>query len=273
MALLLCVFAGVAIAIAFAVPKADPPRCIVRHGHASYGFSFSGGGLFMAFHIGAANVLRRSGMLTESTPLAGCSAGSIVAVAIRCGIPHEDIVRFFFDAVRDLRTHGTDTRLSDVLSHTLDRFLPQDAHLRCTGSVFIGVTKLVALRHELHNRFDSRDDLIDAIVASCFVPMYTSARWTHRFRGSLVLDGGFTCLVPSLPPPIHTVKICCLSAAHVKTLPFLGKAAAMAGVAIGPDRWDSEMSRAINHPGPDELYVRLMDQAERVTTTFLSRRV
>jgi hypothetical protein len=54
--------------------------------------------------------------------------------------------------------------------------------------------------------FNSRDEVIAAVLASCFVPKYTSRDWTRKFRGTLILDGGFTGLVPSLKG-VETIKV------------------------------------------------------------------
>lgn len=53
---------------------------------ADIGFSFSVAGLFFAYHLGVAEVLREKGLLHEQTPLAGSSGGALAAVAIALGL-------------------------------------------------------------------------------------------------------------------------------------------------------------------------------------------
>ena len=75
------------------------------------------------------------------------------------------------------------------------RLLPNDAHIVCTGKVFISITVVTAvggLRNQVVSVFESRQDLIDCCIASCQLPFIACQGFGWRYRGALVMDGGFT---------------------------------------------------------------------------------
>ncbi|KAL6753167.1 hypothetical protein V8C86DRAFT_3103407 [Haematococcus lacustris] len=149
-----------------------------------------------------------------------------------------DIQAMFFECVDDLRQQGTAGRIRGVLQAAMERHLPDNAHQLCSGGLFVGISELLPYpRHVQVSQFPSRAALIDALLTSCHLPRYSSPAWTLTYNGRPTVDGGFTAIVPSLPPSTgcHTVKVCCLPASRVDKLPFLNKREAMAGVAILPD--------------------------------------
>ncbi|KAJ9514702.1 hypothetical protein QJQ45_028417 [Haematococcus lacustris] len=191
-----------------------------------------------SYHIAVVKVLRRRGLISAGTPLAGVSAGSLVAALVKCDVPTEDIQAMFFECVDDLRQQGTAGRIRGVLQAAMERHLPDNAHQLCSGGLFVGISELLPYpRHVQVSQFPSRAALIDALLTSCHLPRYSSPAWTLTYNGRPTVDGGFTAIVPSLPPSTgcHTVKVCCLPASRVDKLPFLNKREAMAGVAILPD--------------------------------------
>ncbi len=135
-------------------------------------------GFLFAYHVGVVSALRRWGLLHASTPLAGVSAGSLVAALVKCDVPTTDIERMYFECVEDLRSNGTAGRMrgegaswcpshvlsvaivmltppppplprsllrAEVLRAAMERHLPVDAHERCSGSLHVGVSHLFPL--------------------------------------------------------------------------------------------------------------------------------
>ena len=84
-------------------------------------------------------------------------------------------------------------RLSAILSDGLDRILPRDAHKTCSGRLEVSITPLWtedgALNNWRVNTFHSRKDLIDCVLASCYIPGFQER--PAFYRGNLCLDGGF----------------------------------------------------------------------------------
>lgn len=70
---------------------------------APYGFSFSAGGLLFSYYIGIAAGLRDAGVLLPETPVAGASAGSLIAACCKSGLSTDTIVAAFDDLALDCR--------------------------------------------------------------------------------------------------------------------------------------------------------------------------
>jgi hypothetical protein len=112
----------------------------------------------------------------------------------------------------------------------LRELLPEDVHERCSagGTAHIAVTRLFPaqqqpattaaasspeqngapplpqplgrlVRSELVSSFESRDDLIAAVLTSSHIPWYLDGKATRTFRGGECLDGGLTQFIPAIP--------------------------------------------------------------------------
>ena len=80
--------------------------------------------------------------MTQETPVAGASAGSLIAACSKSGLSMQVLQDALLDLARDCRTGGTRFRLRAVLKRVLEATLPEDIHLRCTGRAYIAVTRL-----------------------------------------------------------------------------------------------------------------------------------
>jgi hypothetical protein len=61
----------------------------------------------------------------------------------------------------------------------------------CTGRLFISATRARDYANVLISEFDSREELIQAILCSCFIPFYCG-RTPPSYRGEQYIDGGFS---------------------------------------------------------------------------------
>ncbi|KAF9690202.1 hypothetical protein SADUNF_Sadunf01G0171100 [Salix dunnii] len=226
--------------------EAEKERPVVT----SPGFSFSAAGLLFPYHLGVAHLLIEKGYIKETTPLAGSSAGAIVCATIASGASMHEALRATKILAEDCRLKGTAFRLGAVLRDVLEKFLPDDVHIRSNGRVrvlsiprldcdavcldpraghlpaFLGndrydgammglmgkscfmlwvnlLNMLVAVtqilwrpRGLLVDQFDSKEDLINAVVTSSFIPGYLAPRPATMFRNRLCIDGGLTLFMP-----------------------------------------------------------------------------
>ncbi|KAJ1434989.1 Patatin-like phospholipase domain [Sesbania bispinosa] len=171
----------------------------------SPGFSFSAAGLLFPYHLGVAQFLIQNGYIKETTPLAGSSAGAIVCAVIASGASMEEALVATKILAEDCRNRGTAFRLGyatileleAVLRDVLDKFLPDDVHIRSNGRVRVAVTQLLwRPRGLLVDQFDSKEDLINAVFTSSFIPGYLAPRPATMFRNRLCIDGGLTLFMP-----------------------------------------------------------------------------
>ncbi len=104
--------------------------------------------------------------------------------------------------------------------------MPHDAYRRASGRLFVSISEPVAatqwffgspLRNRLVSVFHSNEDMMDALLASCYIPVYYET--PAVFRGAVVLDGGLTDNLPLSPVhPDRTVTVSpnVLHNAHVR---------------------------------------------------------
>ncbi|KHN26692.1 Patatin-like phospholipase domain-containing protein 3 [Glycine soja] len=125
----------------------------------------------------------------------------------------------------DCRNQGTAFRLGAVLRDILDKFLPDDVHIRSNGRVRVAVTQLLwRPRGLLVDQFDSKEDLINAVFTSSFIPGYLAPRPATMFRNRLCIDGGLTLFMPPTSAA-QTVRVCAFPASRL----------GLQGIGISPD--------------------------------------
>lgn len=189
------------------------------------GFSFSAAGLLFPYHLGVAHFLIQNGYIKETTPLAGSSAGAIVCAVVASGASMEEALIATKILAEDCRKGGTAFRLGAVLRDILQKFLPDDVHIRSNGRVRVAVTQLLwRPRGLLVDQFDSKEDLINAVFTSSFIPGYLAPKPATMFRNRLCIDGGLTLFMPPTSAA-QTVRICAFPAGRM----------GLQGIGISPD--------------------------------------
>lgn len=100
--------------------------------------------------------------------------------------------------------------ICDLVEQKLNLLLPTNAHEICTDRLGVSVTRLWPFENSFVSKFKSRNDLIDAVCAGCFIPMWSGALIGPKFRGKLHLDGAYTNNVPKFEPEpgVTQVALC-----------------------------------------------------------------
>jgi hypothetical protein len=96
--------------------------------------------MIFPYHCGAWEVLSELGLMTCDTPVAGASAGALVAAMVACDLTPAQGKRILMTVLSDCRENGVVGRVGSVLETALRRGLPADAHERCSGSLFVSLT-------------------------------------------------------------------------------------------------------------------------------------
>ncbi|GLT96919.1 hypothetical protein SLE2022_145100 [Rubroshorea leprosula] len=212
----------------------------------SPGFSFSAAGLLFPYHLGVAQYLIEKGYIKETTPLAGSSAGAIVCAVIASGATMQDALEVTKTLAEDCRLRGTAFRLGAVLRDVLQNFLPDDVHTRSNGRVRVAVTQILwKPRGLLVDQFDSKEDLINAVITSSFIPGYLAPRPATIYRNRLCIDGGLTLFMPPTSAT-KTVRVCAFPATRM----------GLEGIGISPD------CNPENIATPRELFNWALEPAE-----------
>ena len=90
----------------------------------SLGFSFSGGGFLLPYHIGCIKAIRRlSLILPGRTHVGGTSAGSLAAVVLVLGLDEDKVLASMRDMMADFREHGVYKRLGPCMKETVRQSL------------------------------------------------------------------------------------------------------------------------------------------------------
>lgn len=159
-------------------------------GTASLGFAFSPAGLLFPYYVGIGFQLKELGLIKQSSPVGGSSAGSIVAAALACGVPERDVLAALQELLVEVRAG---VGLNPALRKQLDLLLTEDSVQRAQehGLVMCYVEVLPLPRRRIVTEWSSKQDLIDCICASCNWPLFFS-RWPLVWcRGALCADGFF----------------------------------------------------------------------------------
>lgn len=147
-----------------------------------------------------------------STAVAGSSAGAIIGAGACSGLDRAEMASVITNVASEIGNpvlsllpfSGVD--LSGLGAEQLARVLPPDAHQRCSGRLFVGISTFPVgstwpPRFRFVSNFSSRDHLIECLRISAFLPGITGpmARVPTLDDGSTAIDGGFVRNWPRLP--------------------------------------------------------------------------
>eukprot|EP00208_Stichococcus_sp_RCC1054_P007605 CAMPEP_0206138018 /NCGR_PEP_ID=MMETSP1473-20131121/3011_1 /ASSEMBLY_ACC=CAM_ASM_001109 /TAXON_ID=1461547 /ORGANISM="Stichococcus sp, Strain RCC1054" /LENGTH=361 /DNA_ID=CAMNT_0053531321 /DNA_START=477 /DNA_END=1562 /DNA_ORIENTATION=+ len=156
--------------------------------------SGAGGGIFFFHQLGVLEFMQeRYDMAAPEMAYVGASAGSLLVVLAACGVPAEAAVA---GAARLAKEHGVFERplgvagiWGNIIRAWLDELLPPDALERCRDRVSLVVTRVPSFRQQYLHSFTSREDLLDAVLASAHIPFLLNWAPVARMRGEWLLDG------------------------------------------------------------------------------------
>ncbi|XP_070538331.1 patatin-like phospholipase domain-containing protein 4 [Ptychodera flava] len=185
----------------------------LKLGEKEMNISFCGAGFLGIYHVGVAACLVKHGskFVKNISRYAGASAGSLAAVAMAI-LPDklEECRQFTFEMAKETRSKplGALTpgfNLSAKLRGWIEKFLPPNAHELATDKVFISVTCLRGKKNELVSTYETREDLIQALLCSCHIPYYVDRKYPE-FQGKKYFDGGYSNNLPHFPDS-WTIKV------------------------------------------------------------------
>lgn len=167
-----------------------------------WNISFAGCGFRSIYYLGALScILEQVPQLVHgASKICGASSGCLVAAALTVGIPIEQLCVDVLNTAKEARKHTlgvfhpTFSLLRIVRESLLER-LPADAHLRASGKLCVSLTRLADGKNILVSEFDSREELIQVLMCSCFFPVYCGFM-PPSYRGVLYMDGALSNNMP-----------------------------------------------------------------------------
>ncbi|XP_013787780.1 patatin-like phospholipase domain-containing protein 2, partial [Limulus polyphemus] len=172
--------------------------------------SFAGCGFLGLYHVGVASCFREYAPQVLVEKIAGASAGALAACCLICNVPlgesTTDVLKIAVKArARALGPFHPGFDINNILHDGLTNMFPEDAHIRCKGRLHISVTRVSDGENVLLTQFDSKEDLIQALLCSCFIPFYTGIL-PPKFHGVAYMDGAFSNNLPVLNENTITVS-------------------------------------------------------------------
>ena len=173
--------------------------------------SFSGCGFIGIYHVGVSACLKLHAPHLLQNKIGGSSAGAMAAVALVCDLSLVDVTRsvaMLAHTVNQkvLGTFNPSLSLHNMLRSNFEDILPDDVVERTRERLFVSITRASNMTNILVHEFRDKEDVIEAVCASSYVPMMSGWGIPPRFRGELALDGGFSDNIPHLGGRTITVS-------------------------------------------------------------------
>ncbi|TKR83291.1 hypothetical protein L596_016911 [Steinernema carpocapsae] len=239
--------------------------------------SFSGCGFMCIYHAGVCAAIKEYAPKLALNKVSGASAGSIAAAALVCDVSISEATRAILTVVTKARERALGAlhpsfNLMGLVRENLQRILPEDAHIKCSGRLEVSLTKVATNENVIVDTFETKQELIDAIVCSCFIPFYCG-RNPPSFQGEKYFDGGWSDNQPAADRNAITVS------------PFSGESDICPSDGDSASLFDSEFANtSIKHtvrnlfrltscliPAKPDTCSRICRQGFEDTLRFLSR--
>ncbi|XP_055384251.1 1-acylglycerol-3-phosphate O-acyltransferase Pnpla3 isoform X2 [Condylostylus longicornis] len=175
--------------------------------------SFAGCGFLGIYHVGVAVCFKKYAPHLLLEKIGGASAGALAACCLLCDLPLGEMTSDFFRVVNEARKHSLGPfspsfNIQTCLFEGLQKHLPDDAHKRVSGRLHISLTRVYDGKNVIVSQFNSREDLLQALLCACFIPGF-SGILPPRFHGVRYMDGAFSDNLPILDENTITVSPFC----------------------------------------------------------------
>uniref|UniRef100_A0A8C5YCY1 Omega-hydroxyceramide transacylase n=1 Tax=Microcebus murinus TaxID=30608 RepID=A0A8C5YCY1_MICMU len=167
-----------------------------------HSISFSGSGFLSFYQAGAVDALRDLAprMLDTAHRFAGTSAGAVIAALAICGIEMDEYLRVLNVGVAEVKKSflgplSPSCKMVQMMRQFLYQVLPEDSYKATTGKLHVSLTRFTDGESVVVSEYTSKEELIEALYCSCFVPVYCGLI-PPTYRGVRYIDGGFTGMQP-----------------------------------------------------------------------------
>ena len=173
--------------------------------------SFCGGGFKCLYQLGVYNGLKSVNQeLAKDLHYIGVSAGAFSAAMCCCNVDIDNkLIPFLMNLTCDFRDdfYGNITSMSKRMKSICEECLPENSHILASGRCHILVLYLTSngFSKEIISEFNSKDDLINCILASEYVPIWSDIN-LFKYRGKYCIDAGIIDNYPVLDTNTVTVS-------------------------------------------------------------------
>ena len=138
------------------------------------------------------------------------SSGAFAAVPLACGRdPYDWCKKDWGKCIAHFnsRTLGCLFDSKNFYLQLWDEYLPEDAHIKVSGKLFLSVTRVPSMQNHVISDFETREKLLQTIVASLCLPFAFIRDFPVYVNGvGYCIDGGFSNDSPCLDSYTVTVS-------------------------------------------------------------------
>ncbi|RLN46422.1 hypothetical protein BBJ29_008821 [Phytophthora kernoviae] len=180
-----------AIPRALGAPSKTKRRLTELHDIAQLGFGGCGG--MYNYFLGVASILQEEYDL-QDVIFSGVSAGCFPALVLALDI---NVKEFFFKENIPLIEQAAECSYAGLgkwipmVKHSLVAMLPSDAYQHADKKLYFSVTEVPVLRNHLLTTWTSNEEMVDCMLCSAHVPLYTTTL-AASYRGKRFVDGGLS---------------------------------------------------------------------------------
>nr|XP_061812835.1 patatin-like phospholipase domain-containing protein 2 [Nerophis lumbriciformis] len=167
-----------------------------------WNISFAGCGFMGIYYVGACSCIleRFPHLIRNASKIYGASAGALMAASLTTGVPLEKCCMDLMFMAKEARKHKLGSlhpsyNLLKLMKESLLACLPADAHIRASGKLCVSLTRVSDGKNVLVSDFENREELIQALLCSCFVPFYSGVI-PPTYRGVHYVDGAASDNLP-----------------------------------------------------------------------------
>jgi hypothetical protein len=177
------------------VPKNKAPKQFAPS------ISFMGGGHLWMFAIGVGHHIYENYEIDKIKFLAS-SCGTFAACPLACGLdPYDWCKKDWGKCISHFNSRllGCLFDSKHFYLKLWDEYLPEDAHIRVSGRLFLSVTRVPSMKNLVISHFESREKLLQCLVASMCLPFAFIRDFPVYIDGiGYCVDGGFSNDAPCL---------------------------------------------------------------------------
>jgi len=149
-------------------------------------FAMSGSGWLMPFYFGVIEAMKARGVMNDSSIYAGTSGGSLGALIAATNFPTDEALDLIIALSKDQLLWKD---VNAGLRRSLRQLMPRDALDKCQGRLHVTATRIWPapslndlLTPTIISEFDTEEHLLDAVAASCFIPIYSARKLAVNIR-------------------------------------------------------------------------------------------
>ena len=147
------------------------------------------------FIAGVIKYLQQHYDLTK-VDMVGASAGALMVTLAICDVDPDLAVQTAYDMAKQRniwdRRFGLAGIWGEFVREWLDTLLPANAVELCKGRLKLVVTQIPSFEIAYVQDFTSKQDLVDACLASAHVPFFLDGKATCNYRGKECIDGSLS---------------------------------------------------------------------------------